>query len=157
MENQLYEAAQTEQTSQNTNSPQQQQPALSAVSTLPQSHEHLKPLEMKRRFNENARQRRISYSLVGTPNYIGLFLFHCGVSLQVEYIAYRNSFSPSISYILIDSAPEVLLRCGYSQSSDYWSVGVILYEMLIGQPPFLANTPSETQYKACLILFCNFL
>ena len=24
---------------------------------------------------------------------------------------------------------------------------VILYEMLVGQPPFLANTPAETQYK----------
>lgn len=26
-------------------------------------------------------------------------------------------------------------------------MGVILYEMLIGQPPFLANTPPETQSK----------
>lgn len=44
-------------------------------------------------------------------------------------------------------APEVLARHGYGQSCDWWSVGVILYEMLVGQPPFLANTPSETQYK----------
>ena len=44
-------------------------------------------------------------------------------------------------------APEVLMRTGYSQSCDWWSVGVILYEMLVGQPPFLANTPEETQNK----------
>ncbi|KAL1123547.1 hypothetical protein AAG570_002624 [Ranatra chinensis] len=44
-------------------------------------------------------------------------------------------------------APEVLLRTGYSQLCDWWSVGVILYEMLVGSPPFLANTPAETQYK----------
>ncbi|KAA0184402.1 hypothetical protein HAZT_HAZT005371 [Hyalella azteca] len=44
-------------------------------------------------------------------------------------------------------APEVLDRKGYSQLCDWWSVGVILYEMLVGQPPFLANTPAETQYK----------
>lgn len=44
-------------------------------------------------------------------------------------------------------APEVLLRQGYGQACDWWSVGVILYEMLIGQAPFHASKPAETQYK----------
>ncbi|KAK7153974.1 hypothetical protein R3I94_007359 [Phoxinus phoxinus] len=44
-------------------------------------------------------------------------------------------------------APEVLLRKGYTQLCDWWSVGVILFEMLVGQPPFLASTPTETQLK----------
>ncbi|KAJ8372292.1 hypothetical protein AAFF_G00290780 [Aldrovandia affinis] len=47
-------------------------------------------------------------------------------------------------------APEVLLRKGYTQLCDWWSVGVILFEMLVGQPPFLAPTPTETQIKVKL-------
>ena len=54
-------------------------------------------------------------------------------------------------------APEVLLRTGYTQLCDWWSVGVILYEMLVGSPPFLANTPAETQYKVSIINFLLFM
>lgn len=44
-------------------------------------------------------------------------------------------------------APEVLRGIGYTQGCDWWSVGVILYEMVVGSPPFFANTPEETQLK----------
>ena len=44
---------------------------------------------------------------------------------------------------------------GYSESCDWWSVGVILYEMIVGQPPFYAPTPAETQYK--VNVRCNYL
>jgi len=42
-------------------------------------------------------------------------------------------------------APEVLLRQLYHFECDWWSVGVILYEMIIGRPPFLQSTPADTQ------------
>ena len=41
-------------------------------------------------------------------------------------------------------APEVLDKThGYTQSCDWWSVGVIFYEMVIGRPPFLVD---EAEY-----------
>ena len=44
-------------------------------------------------------------------------------------------------------ATEILRREGYTQLCDWWSVGVIMYEMVVGQPPFVAHTPAETQVK----------
>jgi serine/threonine kinase 38 len=44
-------------------------------------------------------------------------------------------------------APEVLLKKGYGMECDWWSLGAILYEMLIGYPPFFSDDPLTTCRK----------
>ncbi|KAK4408157.1 putative serine/threonine-protein kinase ndrA [Sesamum angolense] len=44
-------------------------------------------------------------------------------------------------------APEVLLKKGYGMECDWWSVGSIMYEMLVGYPPFYADDPMSTCRK----------
>ncbi|XP_046467727.1 serine/threonine-protein kinase tricornered isoform X1 [Neodiprion pinetum] len=44
-------------------------------------------------------------------------------------------------------APEVFLQNGYGPACDCWSLGVIMYEMLIGYPPFCSENPQETYRK----------
>ncbi|CAI5529197.1 unnamed protein product [Closterium sp. Naga37s-1] len=44
-------------------------------------------------------------------------------------------------------APEVLLKKGYSLECDWWSMGAIMYEMLIGYPPFYSDDPMTTCRK----------
>jgi serine/threonine kinase 38 len=36
-------------------------------------------------------------------------------------------------------APEMLKRTGYSELVDWWALGVIIYEMLIGYAPFTSD------------------
>ena len=44
-------------------------------------------------------------------------------------------------------APEVFGQAGYDETVDWWSVGVILFEMLVGYPPFFSDEPSVTCQK----------
>ncbi|XP_058197026.1 uncharacterized protein LOC131313002 isoform X2 [Rhododendron vialii] len=44
-------------------------------------------------------------------------------------------------------APEVLLKKGYGMECDWWSLGAIMYEMLVGYPPFYSEEPMTTCRK----------
>ena len=63
------------------------------------------------------------------------------INLNKQIIAYSNVGSPD--YV----APEVIKNEGYGEEIDWWSVGAIFYEMLIGFPPFFSESPQITCTK----------
>ncbi|KAJ3021761.1 hypothetical protein HKX48_007836 [Thoreauomyces humboldtii] len=44
-------------------------------------------------------------------------------------------------------APEILLGVGYDKACDWWSLGVIIFEMLYGFPPFCSKNRQQTKLK----------
>jgi serine/threonine protein kinase len=58
-----------------------------------------------------------------------------GFAKRVAFKTYTLCGTPE--YI----APEVLLNKGHGKGVDWWTLGILVYEMLAGQPPFVDNDP----------------
>lgn len=41
-------------------------------------------------------------------------------------------------------APEMIQKSGHNKAVDWWALGVLLYEMLVGQSPFYSSSPYKT-------------
>ncbi|THD28988.1 cAMP-dependent protein kinase catalytic subunit alpha [Fasciola hepatica] len=44
-------------------------------------------------------------------------------------------------------APEIILSKGYNKAVDWWALGILIYEMACGYPPFFADQPIQIYEK----------
>ncbi|KAM9989288.1 hypothetical protein ACTFIY_005342 [Dictyostelium cf. discoideum] len=94
--------------------------------------------------------------LVGDAMTIKMKLIEATPLTQTERIASWKKARRALAYSAVGTpdytAPEVFLQIGYNKEVDWWSLGVILYEMVVGHPPFLSDNTTETCLK---ILNCK--
>ena len=67
-----------------------------------------------------------------------------GLSKELEKGAKTYSFCGTPEYL----APEILEEKGHSFPVDWWALGILVYEMIVGFPPFYTGSPNlEKMYQ----------
>lgn len=79
--------------------------------------------------------------LIGIDGYLRLTDFGFAKRLDKPYRTWTLCGTPE--YI----APEILLNRGHSFSVDWWALGILLFEMFSGNPPFVDDNPMKIYQK----------
>ena len=83
------------------------------------------------------RDLKLENILIDDDGYLKLIDF--GLAKILEKDEKTMSFCGTPEYL----APEVISRDGYNFSADWWSYGILIYEMLCGIPPFYNENTSD--------------
>ncbi|KAM7014973.1 serine/threonine-protein kinase 33 [Tautogolabrus adspersus] len=65
-----------------------------------------------------------------------------GLSVQTGGVGMENIMTESCG-TLIFMAPEIMSGRGYTHWCDVWSIGVVMYMLLCGEPPFMSKTKTD--------------
>ncbi|XP_063386318.1 cGMP-dependent protein kinase, isozyme 2 forms cD4/T1/T3A/T3B isoform X4 [Cydia fagiglandana] len=79
--------------------------------------------------------------LLDSKGYVKLVDF--GFSKKLQASRKTWTFCGTPEYV----APEVIMNRGHDISADYWSLGVLMFELLTGSPPFTGADPMKTYNK----------
>ncbi|KAG5536771.1 hypothetical protein RHGRI_024261 [Rhododendron griersonianum] len=66
-----------------------------------------------------------------------------GLAKEIDESSRSNSMCGTTEYM----APEILLSKGHNKDADWWSVGILLFEMLSGKPPFTHTNRKKLQER----------
>ncbi|RIA98679.1 kinase-like domain-containing protein [Glomus cerebriforme] len=70
---------------------------------------------------------------------------------NTRILSWRDKHRKKMAFSVVGTnnymAPEVLRGTGYDKGCDWWSLGIIIFEMLYGYPPFCSKSRHTTRLK----------
>lgn len=83
--------------------------------------------------SKDIKPRQEAHTFCGTPEYLG----------RLHY----NMNRPANPSHRMSTAPEIVRGDGHGQAVDWWSLGILLYELTIGIPPYYSQNVHEMYQK----------